>query len=252
MIKVIVRGDNLGYSEGVNYGILKATSEGIVNNVGMMVNMFYARMGYQLIKDEEKICVGLHANISAGKPILPVESIHTLVSDSHFRSSASYRESKKDDVDRDEVRKEIGAQIEEFRSITGFLPKYLDLHAVTSDNFSLGSQDAAADYNITFVPADFSGKLVKWNKTNLKTIVESSQSDYNPMKTIKKAILNRKKGELLLFIFHPGYIDNYLYTHSSLCIPRIQEADLLCSEEIRRLFKNVNIECVRIDCLLNN
>lgn len=95
MIKVIVRGDDLGYSEGVNYGILKATSEGIVNNVGMMVNMFYARMGYQLIKDEEKICVGLHANISAGKPILPVESIHTLVSDSHFRSSASYRESKK-------------------------------------------------------------------------------------------------------------------------------------------------------------
>ena len=39
MKKIIVRADDLGFSEGVNYGIEKACRDGIIRSVGVMTNM---------------------------------------------------------------------------------------------------------------------------------------------------------------------------------------------------------------------
>ncbi|MCT0221291.1 ChbG/HpnK family deacetylase, partial [Lactiplantibacillus plantarum] len=37
--KVIVRADDLGYSDAVNVGIARTVHNGLINNVGVMVNM---------------------------------------------------------------------------------------------------------------------------------------------------------------------------------------------------------------------
>ena len=37
--KIIVRADDLGYSRAVNLGIADTVKHGIINNVGLMVNM---------------------------------------------------------------------------------------------------------------------------------------------------------------------------------------------------------------------
>ena len=39
MKKIIVRADDLGFSESVNYGIEKTVKQGIVKSVGVMMNM---------------------------------------------------------------------------------------------------------------------------------------------------------------------------------------------------------------------
>ena len=39
MKQILIRADDLGYSEGVNYGIAKAVNEGVVKSVGVMPNM---------------------------------------------------------------------------------------------------------------------------------------------------------------------------------------------------------------------
>lgn len=50
-MKLIMRADDLGISEGVNCGICKAIKDGVITSVGLMPNMEHALDGYEMIKD---------------------------------------------------------------------------------------------------------------------------------------------------------------------------------------------------------
>ena len=92
MKKILIRADDLGYSRAVNYGIYDSVHCGIVNNVGVMVNMKSTEMGLELLKNEN-IDLGMHTNISNGKPILPANKIPSLVDrKGYFKSSHEYRQ----------------------------------------------------------------------------------------------------------------------------------------------------------------
>ena len=54
-MKIIMRADDLGFSEAVNHGICKAVKDGVITSVGMMPNMKAARHGYELIKDMDGV-----------------------------------------------------------------------------------------------------------------------------------------------------------------------------------------------------
>ena len=42
MKKLIIRADDIGYSEAVNYGIMKSVKDGLVRSAVLMPNMPYA------------------------------------------------------------------------------------------------------------------------------------------------------------------------------------------------------------------
>ena len=50
-MKIMVRADDLGYSRGVNYGIYDTVKNGVIKNIGFMVNMPDSVEGYELVKD---------------------------------------------------------------------------------------------------------------------------------------------------------------------------------------------------------
>ena len=50
MKQLLIRADDLGFSEATNYGIYKTVKDGIIRSVGLMPNMPYAQMGYDLIR----------------------------------------------------------------------------------------------------------------------------------------------------------------------------------------------------------
>jgi predicted glycoside hydrolase/deacetylase ChbG (UPF0249 family) len=49
MVKLIIRADDIGYSEAVNYGIYKSVKDGLVASAGLMPNMPYAKHGLDLL-----------------------------------------------------------------------------------------------------------------------------------------------------------------------------------------------------------
>ncbi|MFE5278782.1 ChbG/HpnK family deacetylase, partial [Bacillus cereus] len=53
MKRLLVRADDLGYSEGVNYGISKSVKEGIVGSVGVMTNMPAVTHGLKLLENTD-------------------------------------------------------------------------------------------------------------------------------------------------------------------------------------------------------
>ena len=57
MKKILVRADDLGYCEGVNYGIAKSVKDGIIRSVGLMPNMPDAEHGLKLLEGLP-VCLG--------------------------------------------------------------------------------------------------------------------------------------------------------------------------------------------------
>ena len=118
-MKLILRADDLGISEGVNYGILKSIQDGVISCVGLMPNMESAKHGYQLIKDLD-ICLGQHTNICLGKPVCSPELIPSLVNENgEFYSSHDINHRQEDTIDILECELEIEAQLQRFIEITG-------------------------------------------------------------------------------------------------------------------------------------
>ena len=67
---LLIRADDLGYSEGVNYGIAATVAAGLVRSVGVMTNMPAAVHGLGLLHGHS-LCLGQHTNICVGQPHRP-------------------------------------------------------------------------------------------------------------------------------------------------------------------------------------
>lgn len=234
MKHIMVRADDLGYSEGINYGIEKSVKEGIIKNVGFMVNMPASEHGYHLLKDTD-ICLGQHTNICVGRPISDPKLIPSIVQENgEFKTSREYRSTKEDFVVLDEVIIEIEAQYQRFKEITGREPEYFEGHAIESENFLKGLEIVAKKHGLKYSGISFDGTPIDVNGNKMYMWMESMQEGYDPMCTFKKMVEGSHEDGYDMLIFHPGYLDDYILNHSSLTIPRTKEVTVACSEEIKK------------------
>lgn len=244
MKRVLVRADDLGYSEGVNYGIIKSIKDGIVNNVGVMVNMDATKHGVDLIK-EYPVCLGQHTNICIGKPICEPSLIPSIVDEfGQFKASKIYRSAKNDFVVLDEVILEIEAQYEKFKELFGREPDYFEGHAVASDNFFKGLQIVAKRHGLKYSGMPLHGEAMLVGKTYVYMNMDSSQPDYNPFISLKKiAMIERDEVEVM--VLHPGYLDDFILKNSSLTIPRTLEVSMACNDMTRQWLSDNDIKLMK-------
>lgn len=233
--EIIIRADDLGYSEGVNYGICKTVREGLIRNVGFMVNMPASAHGYALIRDLD-VCLGLHINVSAGRPICSPDIIPSLVqADGTFHTSAQYAAATADFVAVDQAMLEIYAQYQRFRQITGREPDYFECHAVSSGNLSRAMALAAQQYHLPYQPASFDGSPTTFGPHIIYPWMGSHAPSYDPQDFLQHMLSNLHPDGYDLMIFHPGYLDDDILTHSSLTLPRVKEVTAACSAQTRAL-----------------
>ena len=252
MKQIIVRADDLGFSEGVNYGIEKSCRDGIIRSVGIMVNMPATKHGYDLVKDLP-LCFGLHTNICAGRPLTDPKLIPSLCDEEgNFRKSKEYREAFKqgnDFVVLDEVITEIEAQYEAFVELTGDKPHYFEGHAVASDNFFKGLEIVAQRHGCDYLPVGFFGP-VTFRNSKLYTSMDSMGPDYDPFTSLKRdAVKDYGDDGYLMFVCHPGYLDQYILDVSSLTLPRPKEVAMVIAPETKAWLKENDIEVITYDDL---
>lgn len=246
MKHLMVRADDLGYSEGVNYGILKSVKDGLIKNIGFMVNMPYSKEGYDLVKDYD-ICLGQHTNICVGKPITDPKLIPSITNENgEFKSSKEYRASKEDFVVLDEVILEIEAQLAKFREITGRDPAYFEGHAVASENFFKGLEIVAKRHGLKNLPLSL-GKPCLFNGKEMYAHMDSMFPNYDPFASLKKMYENAHEDAYDMLICHPGYLDPYIMKTSSLLSPRVQEVEMLTSEVTKQWLKENDIQLYTYD-----
>lgn len=249
MGKLLLRADDLGYSEGTNLGILKSIKDGLIRNVGFMINMPSTNHGFEQIKGLE-ICLGLHVNICAGKPITKPELIPSLVNTSgFFKSSKEYRTTSVDFVNLDEVILEIEAQYQRFKAIVGEEPRYFEGHAVASENFLKGLEIVAKRHNLKYIPFNMTNEFIKVGNTKVYITMESMKPDYDPFTSLTKLVENIHEDGCDVFVCHPGYLDGFIIKNSSLLWPRALEVDMLCAEETKEFIKKSQVKLVTYDDL---
>ncbi len=249
MKKILVRADDLGFSEGINYGIEKTVRQGIIKSVGLMTNMDATEHGVNLIRELD-VCLGLHTNICVGKPLTNPALIPSLVQENgEFRPSKEYRSAKADFVNLDEVILEVEAQYLRFVELTGHKPHYFEGHAVMSDNFIKGMEIVAKRHDCEFLPFSFTGPT-QFRNTTLFASMDSMAPGYIPFESLKRSAL-KDYGEngMCMFVCHPGYLDAYIMKKSSLLEPRVFEVEMCCSQETKDWLKENEIEVVTYDDL---
>ncbi|MGF2054711.1 ChbG/HpnK family deacetylase [Vagococcus fluvialis] len=233
-MKLIMRADDLGFSEAVNYGIEKAVKSGLITSVGLMSNMEAASHGYKLLENEN-VAIGLHTNISNGKPISSVNLIPSLVdTDGYLYSSKKIRNRQVDEVDVLQCQVEIEAQVNRFYEISGKYPDYIDVHAVGSNNFFEAVYTISKKLNIPCYVPNFNNDLLYEDKlVNAPMFNMDSNGLYDPKEYFEDVISKLNKNSVNVCIFHPGYLDEYILKNSSFTLIRPMETEFLCSDWLK-------------------
>lgn len=244
MKRLLIRADDLGFSEGTNYGIEKTIRDGIIRSVGLMPNMPAAQHGFGLIKDLD-VCIGQHTNICVGKPLTSPEKIPSLIGeDGEFKTSREYRSAKEDFVVLEEVILEIEAQYERFVAITGREPQYFEGHAIASNNFFKGLEIVAARHGLQYLPFAPEADTIRFGSADLHVCLESMLPDYDPYLSLVNCLEAARENVVEMFICHPGYLDAYILEKSSLTIPRALEVEMCCNSKTKEYLKKNSVELV--------
>ena len=254
MKRLLIRADDLGYSQGVNCGIAAAVAAGLARSVGVMTNMPAVVHGLGLVSGHP-LCLGQHTNICVGRPLTEPARIPSLCTpEGEFKPSRAYREAAKagqDFVVLEEVIEEIEAQYRQFKALTGKEPGYFEGHAVASPNFFKGLEIVAQRHGLPYFAMGRPGESVTFRNTRVYAYMPKDFKAYeaDPFTGVQDAVAHAHEGACDMMVFHPGYIDAYLLDHSSMTTPRVREAAMLCRPEVRAWLEQQNIQLVTYDDL---
>ena len=221
---LIVNADDFGYTNGVNTGIIKAHSQGIVTSTSLMVYGKAAKSASQLSKFPN-LSVGLHFQIVN----------KNLASDIRRKKFLGKQIIK-------EINKEFIKQLGIFRAITGNQPTHLDshLHIHTHPEVKSILLRYSKKYSIPvrhFNEVKFFGEFYERSNPSLK---KTSNID---VKSLIK-ILSEFKDGIGELMCHPGIVDKELLSISKYSSEREKELETLTDIKISNYIKDSKIKLV--------
>lgn len=244
-MKIIFRADDLGISEGTNFGIYKSVKDGFVQSCGLMPNMPAAEHGYRLVKSFD-IALGQHTNICLGTPISDVSLIPSLVdAQGNFYSSREIRARKADTIVIEECELEIEAQLTRFQEITGRVPDYFEGHAIFSKNYFEALHRVAKRHNLLVGSPMI---YPEWSEETGISMTGFYQLDaqglYDPKAYMTENLSDLLENDCSLLVFHPGFLDQDILSKSSYTLIRPMECDFLCSQWLKEFMAIHHLEAV--------
>ncbi len=163
-MKVIINGDDFGYSPNINKAIEKALKQGLISSTSILANMPGFEEAVRMAKSQFFLNrVGIHLNLFEGKPITKEMQNCSLFCDKRgnywgkIDENGIYRGKRKRIFDPLRINSgiiynELSAQIDKVIS-KGIQPTHLDSHGQLHTNFFIGNIviRLAKKYNIPSV-----------------------------------------------------------------------------------------------------
>jgi len=278
---LIVNADDFGRFEGVSRGIIDAHLKGIVTSTTVMMNCEDAPSSLEMaLKAAPALGLGVHLNLTYGKPISGPDKVRTLVSETgYFRNPneavpvfLAWRE--------DEIQLELTAQIERFIQLTGFMPTHLDSHYHSAFLFSnaLGvALELAKKYKIPMrrppsleplgkaanillqcfpnTPFSSARGIILKSKSVLEGSTGVEWPDYlelgfsrpNISLEALQIILNNLSPGITELMCHPAYVGSN--ANDQYRNEREKEVVILSNAQIKNTIEGGGIERIRFSCL---
>ena len=268
MKKMIVRADDVGYSDVCNIGTFKSIEEGIVTSADIMPDAPGIVDALNHLKEMPWISIGWHSHFWCS-PVLPAEKVPTLLipGTNRFRHDLS----KAEDISRDELLAECRAQMERVVSILGRAPD-------TSDNrpdsiYGDVHRQICKEYGIAYGFARKNTKMrglelpsEKWAHRNI--LIADPQNAYAALHTdnvleVDKydpasyyiddpdKLLELPDDVIVEQSWHPGYVDYFVYNEGDygprakyFTVGRAIDVQALCSQRLKDWIKEKKIELI--------
>ncbi|MHB8171724.1 MAG: chitin disaccharide deacetylase [Thermincolia bacterium] len=243
MKRLIVNADDFGLSHGVNQGIIKAHGDGIVTSTTVMVNLPAAREIVEAAKFNPELGIGIHLNITFGRPLFMVDRITSLVDE---QGNLMRPEVIWERVEPKEVAMEWEAQVGEFLS-WGLKPSHLDSHHHVHTWPQLRSVAAALAKELG-IPVRFRDKETKdiLHEASVRYCEHFVEGFFGEATT--EGDLNRILTGLLPgtteIMCHPALPDRELTDNSSYGDIRGQELATLTQFSLKDTFKELGIHLI--------
>lgn len=126
MRALIVNADDWNLTGGVSRGILEAHRRGVVTSTTALVNLPVDEALLAELLATPTLGVGLHLNLTWGRPLSPPEAVPSLVDEEgRFRRDPQAAAARAKPL---EARQELEAQLETFAALFGRPPTHLDSH----------------------------------------------------------------------------------------------------------------------------
>lgn len=202
---LIVNGDDLGASRGVNRGIFEAHRCGILTSASLLVDLPGSDEAAAVARETPLLSVGLHADL---------------------RGCAS-----------DTVQVELERQLEHFEALMGALPTHLDSHrnahrdpGVLPSVLTVARQYGllVRDFSPVLYVSEFYGQ--GGGKTRLEQVSVAA---------LERILRTRIREGLTELGVHPGYVDPDL--QSRYAVERESELRTLCDPSIRETLREAGI-----------
>jgi hypothetical protein len=251
--RLIVRGDDMGYSHSGNEAIIKCYKEGIESSIEVIVPSPWFPESVKLLEQNPGIDVGIHLAITSEwdnvkwRPLSECQSLvnsegyfYPMVFPNKNYSGQSIKENawKLSDIEK-EFRAQIELALKKIPRIS-HLSAHMGCTNLSEEVKSL-TRKLAKEYNIDIDPGDF-GVLYAPYKGPSKTPEEKVQSFVAMLGTLEP-------GKSYLFVDHPGLDNDELRAvhhigYENVASDRQGVTDLFTNEKVKAFIKEKGIKLI--------
>lgn len=229
-MKLIINADDFGLTNGVTYGIYDAIKDGVVTSTTMMVNTLGSELAAELVKNDAELKVGLHLNLSLGRPLTVCKSLvdenGSFIKPKILKSDGQYNE--------EEVYGEFAAQYRKFVALTGKEPTHIDSHLYLHQIFPKAERQAKRLSEKIGVPLrQFDTRYCRGVYFEGGFKQKEGESLMELKEKFKKLVAENSGREIVELMAHPGYLDKEIMEMSSYSFPRTVEGAVLKDSEIK-------------------
>ena len=263
-MKLTVRGDDLGYSEAMNYGYRKCIDEGILTSAELMIGMPGTEQAVEMLKDYSWIPVGWHVHI-CGMPSADPSLVKDLLDGTGELKVHISRGHPSDQSLYPQLKIEMTAELDRFTRYMGKKPDMVSNVDDQDDPYSRILRELVQQRHIDHIFRDFTHHKVtyhKWvhqdqmswqiveypievlRKKTAWTTVQDQADHYDPMDFLNDVERLHRTNKTGLAVFHPGYVDEYILTHSTCNIARCKDVSALTDPAVRKKLDDYGVELI--------
>lgn len=206
--RLIVRGDDMGFSHSGNEALIKSYKDGIQTSIEIIVPSPWFPEAVKLLKENPKVDVGIHIALTSEWDNIkyrPISNSPSLTdADGYFYpfiypnknypgQALSENNPKLDDIER-EIRAQIELALKKIPRIT-HISSHMGCYNMNAEVKAIAKK-LAKEYKIDIDPDDFGVKRVSYSGPK-----ETSEQK---VQSLIKMLDELKPGETYMFVDHPG------------------------------------------------
>ncbi|MFH0802226.1 MAG: ChbG/HpnK family deacetylase [bacterium] len=245
MKRLIVNADDSNFSWGVSRGIIEAFREGVVTSTTVMVNLPGLEETVDLIKDNPELDVGLHVNLTFGRPVLPRDAVPSLTDPkgNFWRGAEKFLEKAR----LDDMKKEIHAQFcraRELRLPISHLDSHHHIHRHREILGVLSSIARKEKIAVRAINAEMREELLRLGIPTTDFFTEELYGMGNATPEKFSYIIQNLGEGVTEFCCHPGHVDEVLKISSSYVMARENELAVLTAPDAGRILEENNVQLI--------